>query len=171
MDEDDMLRKAYDAVHGGAFYVFGISRLSGLIRVYGQPSNPNEFPRELDECQYELTPANLKIESEITSAQPNTTILARVNNQDGTIGHIDLCLDQPFDSNNLVLIESSAEQFGGEAAIGSIRYKTSSQDIEEDIDFDAYLYTRSKVELCWVSDIDSNQKEIPLYENNEWVDA
>jgi hypothetical protein len=110
-----------------------------------------------------LTIDKLPVVSEKIHASPGDIISASVINGKGTLGHIDLELEN-FDISNLNLTQFILDDFGAESVCSITTYTSNGKTEDYQIQSNLYTNITPKVELCWVSVIDRDCKEKTLYD-------
>jgi len=164
-----LFQKVLDENYADELHIFGIAE-HGLIQVFKLSGSRLPDINKLGVPIFEDDGIEkVKVKTEIPKPRPNSTIVACVTNEDGVMGHIELNLKSEFDPKNLTLIKTSGEAFVTDSAITGLEYIDGKDVIRENIDESSYLMAYPKVELFFCSEYDNEGREIPLFENGEWL--
>lgn len=171
--EDELFEKVLYDNSGDEARIYGINAQTGYIEVFNRPKGKlvkyEKLGKPLMTIQGDSS-GTIDLEMIEPSPQPDSLIVGCVVNQDGIMGHIDLELDSPFNPLNLIVVYMSGEAFVTDSAITGIKYRNRKNLIEASIDETCYSNSVVKQEIFYCSRFDHDLSEIPLFENQEWVD-
>jgi len=164
-----LYEKVLNEMYADELHMFGMGD-HGLIQVYQNFGHSHPPIDKMGNVIYEDDGiSKLKVETVTPIPRPKSTIVACLCAQDGVMGHIDLELKEAFNPAKLTLILTSGDAFLTDSAITGIKYDDEGSLIEATINSSEYLLTYPKAEIFFCSDYDENGKEIPLFEDGEWV--
>ena len=165
-----LYQKVLNENNADELHIFGIAEY-GMIQVFESPGSKLPNIDKLGKPVFEDDGIEkVMVETVTPKPRPNTTIVGCVCNEDGVMGHIELNLKSKFDPKKLTLIKTSGQAFATDSAITGLKYVDGKDVIEAKIDDSAYLQAYPKVELFFCSYINAKGKEVPLFENGEWLE-